>query len=140
MQTRSITAGIVALSATALLLTGCSQQSTDTTATKPTPSASSTTDDPGSAAPYENACDGKQAVISGDGARHKIKDCDAIAVVAKGSKISIGSTKSIVVEGSNNDITVESVDRVTMLGSNNNVHTGGDAPTVDDQGQGNVVD
>lgn len=140
MQTRSFTTALLAVSATTLLLTGCSQQSTDHTAADPTPSASATTDDPGAPAPYENACDGKQAVISGDGARHAIEDCDAVAVVAKGSKITIGATKSIVVEGSNNDISVDSVDSVTMLGSNNKVHVDGDAPTVDDQGRGNVVD
>ncbi|PZE65126.1 hypothetical protein DEI83_10725 [Curtobacterium sp. MCBD17_021] len=140
MQTRSIATALLAASVTTLLLTSCSQQSTDHTAPKPSSSPSATMRDPGAAAPYENACDGKQAVISGDGAPHQIEDCDAVAVVAKGSKVRIGDTKSMVVEGSNNDITVESVESVMLLGSNNTVHVDGDAPTVDDQGQGNRVD
>ncbi|WP_420363624.1 DUF3060 domain-containing protein [Curtobacterium aetherium] len=140
MQTSRLTATLLAASATALLLAGCSGQPTGHTADTPSPTPSATIDDAGAPAPYDNACDGKQAVISGDSAPHEIDHCDAIAVTTKGSRITIGSTTSMVVEGSNNDITVDSVERITMLGSNNTVHVDGDTPTVDDQGQGNTVD
>jgi len=140
MQIRSITTALVALSATALLLTGCSQQPTDTTAKKPSASASSPAPDGIEKPPYDNACDGKQAVISGNGGTHKIEDCEAVAVAASGSDITLGTTKDLMVEGSNNVITLSEAEHVTLLGSNNKVTVQDGSPEVDDQGTGNVVD
>jgi hypothetical protein len=144
MQTRGIATAFLALGTTTLLLTGCAQQSTDHVEKKPstsaTPSASATPADEYSPAPYDNACDGKQAVISDTAGSQAIEDCEAVAVVSKGSEIVVGTAKSMVVEGSNNDITVASLESLTLLGSNNKVHVAGSAPDVDDQGTGNTVD
>ncbi|MFZ6991398.1 DUF3060 domain-containing protein [Curtobacterium sp. RRHDQ66] len=138
MHTRSITAALLAIGATALLLTGCAQQPTDETTKKP---ASSATAPDGYEKPaYENACDGKQAVISGDGETHKLaKGCDAVSITSSGSKVTTGATKSVMVEGSNNDITLDSADTITLLGTNNTVHVKNGSPEVDDQGTGNTV-
>ncbi|GAA1494235.1 DUF3060 domain-containing protein [Curtobacterium herbarum] len=142
MQTRGIApALLLLLSATALLLTGCSGQSTDHAAEKPTASASASAPAGDyTPAPYENACDGEQAVISGTAGKHEIKKCDAVAVASDGGRITVGTARTMVVEGSDNDITVASLESLTLLGSNNAVHVTGDAPSVDDQGDGNTVD
>jgi hypothetical protein len=138
MQTRGITTPLIALSATALLLTGCTRQPTEHASAEPSPSATTANDS--TPAPYDNACDGKQAVVSGTTGRHEIAECDAVAIVSKGSEITVGTARTMVVEGSNNDITVASLESLTLLGSNNRVHVDGDAPTVEDRGTGNTVD
>lgn len=124
-----------------LLLTGCSGGA-------PSPSTSPTSSSTPVAAPdgqtpvpYDNRCDGDQAVISGDGQDHRLpKGCDAVAVTASGSTIVLGSAKDLAVEGSNNDITVDEATTITFLGSNNTVHVASGEPDVDDQGTGNTVD
>jgi hypothetical protein len=124
---------------TALALTGCSH-SAPTPSPTPTKSAAAAPDGQETPA-YENACDGDQAVLSGDGVDHRLpKGCSAVSVVSSGSAITLGPTKSLVVEGDNNDITVESLDAVMLLGTNNDVHVKGDDPEVDDQGTGNTID
>ncbi|NII40930.1 uncharacterized protein (DUF2345 family) [Curtobacterium flaccumfaciens] len=136
MRSRTI-AAVIAVGVSATLLAGCSS-----TSPKPEPTATKSIAAPDgqTPAPYENACDGKQAVLSGDGTKHELpKGCDAVSVVSSGSTITLGATKSIVVEGSNNDITVESTDDVTLMGSNNKVHVEGDKPEVNDTGTGNTV-
>lgn len=141
MQIRGIAPALLFLSATALLLTGCSGESTDHAAEKPTASASASAPAGDyTPAPYENACDGEQAVISGTAGKHEIKKCDAVAVASDGGKITVGTARTMVVEGSDNDITVSSLKSLTLLGSNNAVHVTGNAPSVDDQGAGNTVD
>ena len=135
MRSRIVTAAL-AIGVGTALLTGCSSTEPEPTATKSVAAPDSQT-----AAAYDNACDGDQAVLSGDGGRHELpKGCGAVSVVSSGSTITLGDTKSVVVEGSNNGITVESVDDLTLLGSNNTVHVEADEPEVDDQGTGNTVD
>ena len=134
MRSRTIIAAL-AIGVAAAMLTGCSS-----TPDHPEPSATKSVAGK-TAAAYDNACDGDQAVLSGDGGRHELpKGCGAVSVVSSGSTITLGDTKSVVVEGSNNGITVESVDDLTLLGSNNTVHVEADEPEVDDQGTGNTVD
>lgn len=141
MRARSLTTALVAVATATVLLTGCSQQSTDHSAKKPTVSTSATPSDGIEKPAYENACDGKQAVISGDGEHHKLaKGCDAVSITSSGSKVTTGATKTVMVEGSNNDITLDSAERITFLGTNNTVHVENGSPEVDDQGTGNTVD
>jgi hypothetical protein len=137
VRSRILTA-VLTVGVSAALLTGCSS-----TPDKPEPTATKTIAAPDgqTPAPYENACDGDQAVLSGDGQRHKLpKGCDAVSIVSSGSEITLGTTKNIVVEGSNNDVTVKSVGDLTLLGSNNKVHVETGRPQIDDEGTGNTVD
>ncbi len=141
MPIRCSAVALVTATMTALLLTGCSAQQTDPTGGTPTPTATATAPipDPGAPAAYDNACDGKQAIVSGEHVKRSIDHCDAVAVTAAGSTITIGETGSLVVEGSDNTITVESVESVMLLGSNNKVRVESGTPQVDDQGAGNTV-
>ncbi|WP_396290046.1 DUF3060 domain-containing protein [Curtobacterium sp. KT1] len=140
MRSRIITA-VLAVGVSAALLTGCSSTPDESDKPEPTATKSVAAPDRETPAPYDNACDGDQAVLSGDGGQHELpKGCDAVSVVSSGSEITLGDTESIVVEGSNNDITVASTKNLLLLGTNNKVHVEGDAPEVDDQGTGNTVD
>lgn len=139
MRTRSSAAAIIAITAAALFLTGCSEQS-GPVSDEPTVTGSAAPDGVETPA-YDNACDGDQAVISGDGEKHDLKEgCAAVSVVAAGSTVTIGETETVMVEGSNNEITVASVDAITLMGSNNTVHVTSGTPEVTDNGVGNSVD
>lgn len=124
-----------------LLLTGCSSGSPAPTTSPTSSSTSAAAPDGRTPAPYDNHCDGDQAVISGDGQDHRLpKGCDGIAVTASGSTITLGPAKDLAIEGSNNEITVAEADSVILIGSNNKLHVADGDPAIEDQGTGNSVD
>lgn len=136
--TSRVAIGCIAVAGAALLLSGCAQQQpTADSASKPSTSATASTAT--ERAPYDNTCDGAQAVISGDGDAHELGDCATVSIVSAGATVTLGKTKALMVEGSGNQITVTGTEHVTLLGSGNTVTVTGSTPEVDDQGHGNTV-
>ncbi|GAA3340784.1 hypothetical protein GCM10017714_22020 [Curtobacterium pusillum] len=131
--TRSIAATGLAVIA-AFCVTACSQSDADT-APEPSPTATV------AQTQYNECIDGSLQIFDdSDNAKPAtFGDCDGASIISSERTITLGTVPTLTVEGQKNTITVAGVKTLAVLGDGNTITYQGDAPKVDDQGEGNTI-
>lgn len=134
-KTPAAISGAIAVTALAMLLTGCSShfsiKESETSSTKGT-----------SAAQAVDVCkDGQLTVTDVKKAKDALeKGCDTISLLTSNAEVKIGPTKTLGIEGSDNKVTGTTIGAIHAMGSGNAVTYTGDAPDTEHLGEGNTAE
>lgn len=117
-----------------LALTACSS---DDASPRPTSTPTSEL----STVTYNECVDGAANIyLEGDEKTYALPEaCEGVNVITSDATITLADVSTLVVEGDGNTVTVDTPSVVAFQGSNNSVTYTGDAPQVDDLGEGNTV-
>lgn len=140
------TAAAALVTASALLVGGCSGPGPDGGAPTPTPTRTPTPTPSATAVQtvYDTCHDDLATVLAsaiGAGETVSLDRCGTVGIVGQGredAQVELGAVGQLVVEGNGVHVTVDQVDEIVLLGEDNVVRHHG-TPKVIDEGVGNTV-